>query len=392
MRIAVIGAKGLPPTQGGIEHYCAGLYPRLVAHGHSVDLFARSSYTERPSFHQDVFEGVRVISLPYIVKGGLEAITSSAMGAIATLFSSYDIVHFHALGPSLFTWLPRLVRSIPVVVTCHGLDWQRDKWGKLSSSLIRAGEKTGVRYAQRIVVVSRDLEAYFGNTYGLKPLYIPNAPVGYAASDSNFTYGKSLGLTRNRYLVFVGRLVPEKCPDLLIKAFQTLRPAGWKLALVGSSSNTTSFVSQLTRAARGSDDIVFTGQLQGSQLAEIVRGAGLFVLPSNLEGTPLALLEAMQEGIPAVASDIPPIQALLSGSRGLIFKVDDLNSLVSSLRWALQHPDEMSAMARKAKEYVTLNHSWNVVADENLKLYESLVATSTPPSLKVKQSKKLLKL
>lgn len=127
MKIAVIGAKGLPPRQGGIEHYCADVYPRMVAQGHEVDLFGRSSYTDLSAFHEYNFDGVRTISMPSLSMRGMDALASSAIGAVMASKTHYDIVHFHALGPSLFTWLPKLAnRRTKIVVTCHGLDWQRE--------------------------------------------------------------------------------------------------------------------------------------------------------------------------------------------------------------------------------------------------------------------------
>jgi glycosyltransferase involved in cell wall biosynthesis len=392
MRIAVIGAKGLPPNQGGIEHYCAGLYPKVVAKGHAVDLFARPSYTRQPWFYQENYQGVRVITLPSMVKGGAEALTSAAIGAtIASLKVNYDVVHFHALGPSLFSWIPRLAPSIPVVVTCHGLDWQRDKWGKLASSLIRAGEYAAVRYAHEILVVSEALKTYFKTEYSRDALYVPNAPAGYANSDPDLPYVRSLGLAPGKYLVFLGRLVPEKCPDLLIKAFQKLRPTDWKLALVGGASDTISFASELFRMKGDNEDIIFTGRLQGSELAEVIRGSGLFVLPSSLEGMPLALLEAMQEGIPVITSDIPPLKSLVGSDRGMLFSEGNLTSLVQTLQWAIQHPEAMAVMAKKATTYVVQHHTWDAITEAHLGLYESLHATKITARSTAQQLRKAVK-
>lgn len=376
MKIAVIGSKGLPPKQGGIEHYCAEVYPRMVAQGHSVDLFARSSYTGLPWFKQYDYHGVRVISLPSPNSKGIDALMTSALGAILSSGSRYDIVHFHALGPSLFSWLPKLTSSAKVIVTCQGLDWQRAKWGNLSSRLIHFGEKISVRFADAIIVVSDALGSYFMQTYNRKTIYIPNAPASYEKSDPAFTYGTSLGLEKGRYIIFVGRLVPEKCPDLLIKAFQALRPAGWKLVLAGGNSDTESYISELSGLSAENPDILFAGELRGSRLAEIVRGSGLFVLPSNLEGLPLAMLEAMQEGIPVLASDIPPHQQLLGEDRGLLFQAGSLDALVNRLSWALQNSKAMMAMAEKAEEYVKLHYNWDRITDDNLRLYEALSGQS----------------
>ncbi|MBD2730337.1 glycosyltransferase family 4 protein [Nostoc sp. FACHB-892] len=380
MKIAVIGAKGLPPKQGGIEHYCAEVYPRMVAQGHSVDLFARSSYTRISWLESYEFQGVRVISVPSLDFRGIDAFVTSALAAIAASGKSYDIVHFHALGPSLFTCLPR-ISNAKIVVTCQGLDWQRAKWGNFSTRLILTGEKAAVRFAHGMIVVSEALQKYFWQTYGKETVYIPNAPASYGESDPNFTYGKQLGLQQGRYVVYLGRLVPEKRPDLLVDAFSALKPAGWKLVLAGGVSDTKSFTSNLLEKVANNRDIVFAGELRGTRLWEIVRGAGLFVLPSDLEGLPLAMLEAMQEGIPVLASDIPPHQQLINGGRGMLFECGNLDSCINSLDWAIHHPQQLAAMAKNAQKYVQINYNWDRITADNLKLYATLMNSSEPVSI-----------
>ncbi|WP_341526180.1 glycosyltransferase family 4 protein [Nostoc sp. UHCC 0302] len=381
MKIAVIGAKGLPPKQGGIEHYCAEVYPRMVALGHRVDLYARSSYTNSSWFDHYDFWGVRVVSLPSRNWRGLDAFIASALGAIAACGQQYDIVHFHALGPSLFTFLPRITTSAKVVVTCQGLDWQRAKWGNFSSRLIHMGEKTAVRCAHGLIVVSKDLKSYFLQTYNRDTVYIPNAPASYAGSDPNFAYASSLGLTQGRYILFVGRLVPEKRPDLLLEAFCALKPAGWKLVLAGGVSDTRAFSSKLLETVASHPNIVFAGELQGNRLWEIVRGAGLFVLPSDVEGLPLAMLEAMREGIPVLASDISPHQQLINSRRGMLFEAGNVDSCIRSLDWAINHPTEIAAMAENAQKYVQLHYSWEQITSETLKLYTTVLNSPEPVSV-----------
>ncbi|MUG99146.1 glycosyltransferase [Scytonema sp. UIC 10036] len=378
MKIAVIGAKGLPPKQGGIEHYCAEVYPRMVAQGHSVDLFARSSYAQSPWLNSYKFQGVRVIPLPDCQVKGVDAFMTSAIGAIATALKNYDIVHFHALGPSLFTRLARIHLSTKIVVTCHGLDWQRAKWGNFSTRLIQMGEKEAVNFAHGLIVVSEALKSYFLQTYGRETIYIPNAPANYAQSDPNFTYGTSIGLTQGRYILFLGRLVPEKRPDLLVEAFSRLKPDGWKLVLAGGISDTKAFTSKLLEKVANHRNIVFAGELRGPRLWEIVRGAGLFVLPSDLEGLPLALLEAMREGIPVLASNIAPHQQLIAEERGMLFEAGSTDSCIRSLNWLIAHPDEMKLMAENAQKYVLQNYSWEQICTEHLKVYKTLLNDSEP--------------
>jgi len=378
MKIAVIGVKGLPAKQGGIENYCAEVYPRMVAQGHSVDLFARASYTDCSWFEQENFYGVRVLTLPSLPLRGIDAFSSSAIGAITSSTKKYDIVHFHALGPALFSWLPKIASSAKVVVTCQGLDWQRAKWGNTSSLLIRMGEKAAVRYADEIIVVSKNLQSYFFETYGRQTVYIPNAPASYAESDRKFSYGTSLGLDQGKYIVFLGRLVPEKRPDLLIQAFQSLKPPGWKLVLAGGVSDTSLYSSKLNDLAEGNPDVIFAGEIRGTRLAEIVRGAGLFVLPSDLEGLPLSMLEAMSQGIPALASDIPPHQQLINDQRGVLFRAGDINSCIHSLDWAINHPQEMAVMAKNAQQHVEKYYNWDHITAENLKIYTTGSKTPEP--------------
>lgn len=381
MKIAVIGAKGLPPSQGGIEHYCAEVYARMIAQGHSVDLFARSSCIDLAPFDHYDFQGIRVISLPCPGKKGIDAMASSVLGSLFAMGTGYDIIHFHALGPALFTGLPKISSSSRVIVTCHGLDWKRDKWGQLSSRLIHLGEKAAVKFADKLVVVSEDLRAYFRQTYDRDTTYIPTAPASYSQSDPAFAYGRSLGLQPGRYLLFLGRLVPEKCPNLLLKAFQMLQPEGWKLVFVGGNSDTPAFKMKLIESAASDANVIFTGELRGNRLAEIVRGAGLFVLPSNLEGLPLALLEGMSEGIPVLASDIPPHRQLVADQRGLLFRAGDVDSCVAALKWATQHPQEMQARAEQAKRYVQSHHSWEQITAANLSVYESVVSLPQPAAV-----------
>ena len=373
MKIAVIGAKGLPPKQGGIEHYCAEVYSRMVAQGHSVDVFARSSYTDYPWGEPYDYKGVQVISLPGLQLRGVDAFITSALGTIAAMTKKYDIVHFHALGPSLFTCLPKINHSGKVVVTCQGLDWQRAKWGSFSTRVIQMGEKAAVRFADEIIVVSEALSTYFSETYGRKTIYIPNAPAGYGESDPNFGYGTQLGLKQGCYILFLGRLVPEKRPDLLVDAFCDLKPVGWKLVLAGGVSDTKSFTSKLLEKVANNRDIIFAGELRGPRLWEIVRGSGLFSLPSDLEGLPLAMLEAMREGIPVMASNIPPHQQLISENRGMLFEAGNRNSCTRNLDWAIHHHPELAVMAKNAQRHVQHNYSWDRITSETLKIYKTLL-------------------
>ena len=381
MKIAVIGVKGLPARQGGIERACQELYPRLTRLGHSVELFARPSYTKKRGFSRYMYQGIKITSIPALPLRGFDALFCAALGTVMAIFGDYDVIHFHALGPSLFSWLPRWFSSAKIVTTCHGLDWQRAKWGRLSSSIIYLGEKVAVRYAHRLIVVSQDLQNYFAKTYNLDTVYIPNGPGEFTATDDKLGYVEFLRLKPQRYLLFLGRLVPEKRPDLLISAFQKLKPQEWKLVLTGGSSDTEQYGSELRRLADNNPNIIFTGELQGKRLAEIIRGAGLFVLPSDLEGLPLVMLEAMKEEIPVLASDIPPHRQLIGRDKGFLFRSGQLNSMIDSLATAIEKPSTRNAMAKRAKEHITAIYNWDKIAYQNLEVYSQLFAGDTTPEL-----------
>ncbi|MCU0552342.1 MAG: glycosyltransferase family 4 protein [Leptolyngbya sp. Prado105] len=371
MRIAVIGAKGLPAQQGGIEHHCQELYPRIVQQGHQVDLYARSSYTG--SLFRDTVNGVRVISIPSLNLRGLDALSCSLLGTLSTIAGfqeqPYDIIHFHALGPSLFSGLPRFNTKSRVIVTCHGLDWARAKWGRTSRWVLRQGERNALKFADDMIAVSEDLQDYFQATYQRETHYIPNAPASYVVSDPSFQFGQSLGLQPQKYFVFLGRLVPEKRPDLLLEAFSQLDQQGWKLAIVGGDSDSQGY-AELLKKQYASEQVVFTGELVGAKLAEIVRGGGLLVLPSDVEGMPLVLLEAMNENVPVLASDIDVHQKLLANGRGLLFEVGQLEACQQQLSWAIEHSKSLSLMAEAAQHYVRTVYNWDDIVQQTLAVYD----------------------
>ena len=194
-------------------------------------------------------------------------------------------------------------------------------------------------------------------------------PGAYAESDPNLKSVKSLGLTPGKYLLFLGRLVPEKRPDFIIQAFQILKNTGWKLAIAGGDSDTTAYIAKLHELAQGNPDIVFTGELKGSPLAEIVKGAGLFVSASNLEGLPLAMLEAMREGIPVVASDIAPHRQLLGKDRGLLFDSASVLSCAKAIEQRMLYPEKLAVMAQKAQAHVEANYDWSKITADYLAVY-----------------------
>lgn len=191
-------------------------------------------------------------------------------------------------------------------------------------------------------------------------------------TDTQFSYGQALGLEKKRYFLYLGKLTPEKRPDLLIKAFQKLQPHGWKLVLAGDIGNSKEYVVELLKMAKGKDNIIFTKEIRGYALAEIIRGAGLLVAPSDGSFS-LTILEGMREGIPILASDISVHRELISHNRGLLFKSGQLNSLIAELEYALSQSDLLLAMVQRAQTYVAIKHNWDRVTYGNLSLYFKVI-------------------
>lgn len=298
MRIAMVGHKRVPSREGGIEVVVEELAARMVIHGHTVTCYNRSGHhvsgREYDAEHLDEYRGIRLKHLPTIDRKGLAAVTSSFFGCLAAAFGPYNVVHVHAEGPAMFSWIPRLTGK-RVILTIHGLDWARDKWkGSFGSWYIRMGEKTGARCAHEIIVLNHSTQKYFLDTYGRTTHYIPNG-VNPAAPVPADIIREKYGLEKDSYILYLGRMVPEKGCHYLVDAFKKL-DTDKKLVIAGGSSDTHWYMDELKEQADGDERVIFTGFVDGQLREELYSNAYLFVLPSDLEGMPLCLLEAMSYG------------------------------------------------------------------------------------------------
>ena len=292
--------------------------------------------------------------------------TSSFFAALCTAFSDADVVHIHAEGPALFCWIPRLAGK-RVVVTVHGLDWQRSKWkGGFAAKYIRLGEKAAVRFAHRIIVLSRNVQQYFLDTYGRETDYIPNGVV--LPEPRRPEAIANLGLHKKNYILFLGRLVPEKCPDLLIRAWRAA-DTGKKLVIAGGASDSDAYAAELKTLAGEETDILFTGFVQGQLLEELYSNAYAYVLPSDMEGMPLSLLEAMSYGNCCLVSDIPECAGVV-GDCGMTFRTGDEADLRRKLQLLCGSGTLAAALGAAARERVSLSYSWDDVTENTLELYQ----------------------
>ena len=291
LAIAMFGQKRLS-REGGVEIVVKELCTRMAQNGCDVTCYNRSGHHVSGAEYDDVtmeYEGVRQKTVPTINRRGLAAVSSSFFAALYSAFGRYDVVHIHAEGPAFFTWLPKMFGK-RVVVTVHGIDWQREKWQSgLGSKFIHQGEKNAVKYADEVIVLSKGVQDYFKETYGRETHFIPNGVNRPQLREASLITDK-FGLKKDSYILFLGRLVPEKGIRYLVEAFKNVK-TDKKLVIAGGSSDTDSFMEELKELAKGDDRILFTGFVQGAMLDELYSNAYIYTLPSDLEGIGIALME-----------------------------------------------------------------------------------------------------
>lgn len=365
LRIAMIGLRGVPATWGGVEHHVEQLGLRLTRRGHDVTIFNRSNYLP----HQwRQYHGMRVRTLPTLETKHMEAIAHSFLATLETVLRGYDIVHYHALGPGLCAPVARALGRARVVQTVHGLDNHRAKWGGAARRVLDAAEWLSPRVPDETIVVSRDLRQHFRRRHGRSVTWISNGVIPASrlpAAGIRKRYGLDSG-----YLLYVGRLVPEKAPDLLLRAYRGMS-GDTPLVIAGDSSFTDGYVAQLRHAAALDPRVRMVGYVYGTDLAELYSNAAVFVLPSALEGLPLTLLEAASYGTPIVASDIPPHVEVLSptGPGRRLFAAGSPASLTETLEAALETPASERRAAEDLRSDVLRRYDWNRATDMTESIY-----------------------
>ena len=369
LRIAVFGQKRLS-REGGVEIVVKELCTRMAQQGCQVTCYNRSGHHVSGAEYDDIdntnYEGIRKKCVPTIEKKGLAAVSASAFAALYSAFGKYDVVHIHAEGPAFFSWLPKMFGK-RVVVTIHGVDWQREKWQSgFGSKFIRQGEKNAVKYADEIIVLSKGVQDYFKETYGRETHFIPNGVNRPQIRKANLITEK-FGLKKDSYILFLGRLVPEKGIRYLVEAFKNVK-TDKKLVIAGGSSDTDSFMAELKKLANGDDRILFTGFVQGAMLDELYSNAYIYTLPSDLEGMPLSLLEAMSYGNCCLVSDIPECAEVVE-DKALIFKKADVQNLQEKLQDACDHPEKVTGYKEQSADFICEKYNWDEVVKETMKLY-----------------------
>ncbi|MEY4429453.1 MAG: hypothetical protein RLZZ182_2142 [Pseudomonadota bacterium] len=306
IRVMIMGLRGLPGVQGGVETHVEKLAPLLCELGCDVEVLVRKPY--QPDVGP-VWRGVRITRLWAPASGSLEAVLHSLLCVGHAIVRRPDVLHVHAIGPALVAPLARLF-GLRVVVTHHGPDYERQKWGIAGRTALKLGEWMGMRLAHQRIAISPVVRKLIATRHGVDAALIPNGVDRPEPVDGSEVLAEH-GLTAQRYVLIVSRLVPEKRHGDLVAAFHAAKlPPEWRLVIVGGADHPGPYTQELDRLASRTEGVVLTGVQTGQRLQQLYAHAGMFVLPSSHEGLPIALLEAMSHGLPVAASDIPANKAV----------------------------------------------------------------------------------
>lgn len=364
MKVAFIGQKGIPAKQGGIEKHVEELSAKLAQAGLNVSVYSRPYYTGNKF---KCSRGIKIINLPSIKTKNLDAISHTFLATIHALFQNYDIIHYHGVGPSLLSWIPKIFSPrTKVIATFHCIDRKHQKWGIFARLMLTAGEWAACRFPHQTITVSQALQKYCLYHFNRPTTYIPNG-VNISTGADTEKILSDFGLEKNNYFIAVSRLVPHKGLHTLIEAYQKIT-TGKKLVIVGAGANTDSYVDYLQKLAKDNKNIVFTGQQGGDSLSTLFRNACLFVQPSEAEGLSIALLEAVSYGVPVLISDIEENQEITAGL-GLEFENKNIADLAEKLKFADNNPIEIKNQAVLAKNDIDKKYNWDKIAAETIDLY-----------------------
>lgn len=379
MKIAFIGQKGIPARQGGVEKHVQELATRLADAGLDVTAYSRAHYTHST---RKTYKGVRIVNLPSINSKHLDAITHSLIATFHAIITGADIIHYHGVGPSLLSWLPRLLSPRTTVIgTFHTIDRHHQKWGSFARLMLGLGERAVCRFPHQTIAVSQVLKKYSQYRYDRETTYIPNG-VTLNETPASADILKELGLRKKQYIFVASRLVQHKGIHTLIKAFASV-DTDMKLVIAGDSSNTSGYVEQLKKLAAKDSRVLLIGQYIGPDLETLFRDAYLFVQPSETEGLSIALLEAMVYGVPILISNIEENQEATAGN-ALEFANRNIGDLTRQLKFALKHPNFIRALARSAKIRVAKHYDWDDIARQTIEVYKT--AHRAPLAIKLKTS------
>lgn len=368
MKIAFIGQKGIPAKQGGIEKHVEELSKHLVDFGFDVTVYSRPHYTGN---YNNSYKNIKLVNLPSLKSKNLDAISHTFISSIHALFQDYDVIHYHGVGPSLLSFIPRIFKpKTKVVVTFHCLDREHQKWSHFAKLMLTLGEWTACRFPHETITVSKTLREYCQKKFNRDTTYIPNG-VELSEIDNKIVELDKFNLKPQEYIVAISRLVQHKGLHTLINAYNQLA-TDKKLVIVGGSSNTDEYVERLKGMAAGNANIIFTGAQSGEALEALFKNAYLFVQPSESEGLSIALLEAMAYGVPTLVSNITENMEVAENV-SLSFTNKDVNDLAKKLQYALDNKENLNQLAEAAKDKIKKEYLWSDIAKKTGHLYDGLM-------------------
>ena len=373
MKIAMIGHKRVPSREGGVEIVVEELSTRLVNEGHQVDIYNRRGKNVQDK-NSDLknnkikeYKGTKIITIPTINKKGIDALLYSFFASIKASFKKYDVLHYHAEGSCAMLWIPHILKK-KIVVTIHGLDWQRSKWGGFASKYIKLGEKMAVKYADEIIVLSEGVQKYFKETYGRDTIFIPNGVNKPIIREPKIIKEK-YGLNKDEYILFLARIVPEKGLDYLIEAYNNLN-TDKKLVIAGGASHTNSYLDTIKEKANKNKNIILTGFVQGKELDELYSNCYIYCLPSDVEGMPISLLEAMSYGKNCVVSNIEENTQVVE-NMATTFEKSNSEDLTKKLIDVLEGKNRKTE--KELQDYILNKYNWDEITDITQKLYYRII-------------------
>jgi len=361
VRIFITGTRGIPDIPGGVEKHCEELFPRIAARGHEILLCTRSSYVSQKL---DEWRGVRLINCFAPRKKSLEAIVHTFIALLKARWYSPDVVHIHAIGPSLLTPIARML-GLKVVVTNHGPDYNRQKWGRLAKFVLRLGEKTGGRYANEVIAISSVIADIIRERCHREPELIYNG-VNFQQKSKQSDFLSKIGVVPFKYILAVARFVPEKGLHDLVDAFEAVE-GDYNLVIAGDADHETDYSKNLRHRASENKRIILTGYITGEPLNQVYSNARLFVLPSYHEGLPIVLLEAMSYGLPVLVSDIPANKEV-NLPADWYFRCGDVDDLKKKMELLLRKglfEEEQNKIRSQLEE----KYNWDRIAEQTIEVY-----------------------
>lgn len=369
LRVAMIGHKRIPSREGGVEIVVDELSTRMVKLGCEVDAYNRyGKHTAGKRFDErrgKYYNGIRLITIPTPKRSSLNAIVYSFLAALRSLFGGYDVIHFHAEGPCTMLCIPKIF-GIHTVATIHGLDWQRSKWGNFASKVLKSGERMAAKHADEVIVLSQNMQVYFREVYQRETHFIPNG-INCPEIRANSLIKETYGLEKDGYLLFLARIVPEKGLHYLIEAFGQVKTSK-KLVIAGGSSHSHEYMDKIRSMAAQDNRIIMTDFVHGQCLEELYSNAYLFVLPSDVEGMALGLLEAMSFGNCCVVSDIEENKEVVE-EHAVTFQKGNVQDLKEKLQQLIDSPEEVLKYKKTSQEFICEKYNWDSVVNETLTLY-----------------------